>query len=300
MIKGLLALIAVVGLARMSCGEAAAQKGTAPAILAGPLAKLDIKPAQIDTARGTPKGTLTVAMHFALDPGWLDVLEHSYAVTQQMYDYLVHDAMIKPMPYGYVTYGLAEQAELAADFRRAAFRLRPGLKFHDGQPVAAAVEDYWRRSPASKAIVVKGVRDLTARMAGLQTGELDLAFGMTGKLMPRLMADANLRWDPNFTGPWWLIFPGYNESGNPFRDKRVRQAISLAINRSFLVKQETQGIGKPWGNWISPENRDALQGAEAPVPEYNVEKAKQLMAQAGVPDGFEFEYVPFPPYFDMG
>ncbi|PYN81053.1 MAG: hypothetical protein DMD96_10400 [Candidatus Rokuibacteriota bacterium] len=396
MIKGLLALIAVVGLALMSCGEAAAQKGTAPAILAGPLAKLDIKPAQIDTARGTPKGTLTVAMHFALDPGWLDVLEHSYAVTQQMYDYLVHDAMIKPMPYGYVTYGLAEQAELAADFRRAAFRLRPGLKFHDGQPVTAAdvkwtyenfkgayakvfhdkleyvqipddrtivfhfkepfidfmdlynggvsgigwivpkhyyekvgrdgfkarpigagpyklvsqqagvqmvfeaFEDYWRRSPATKTIVVKGVRDLTARMAGLQTGELDLAFGMTGKLMPRLMADANLRWDPNFTGPWWLIFPGYNESGNPFRDKRVRQAISLAINRSFLVKQETQGIGKPWGNWISPENRDALQGAEAPVPEYNVEKAKQLMAQAGVPDGFEFEYVPFPPYFDMG
>jgi len=79
----------------------------------------------------------------------------------------------------------------------------------------------------------------------------------------------------------------------------VRQAISLAVNRQFLVKQETQGIGKPWGNWISPENRDALQGPDAPVPEFNLEKAKQLMAQAGVPDGFEFEYLPFPPYFDM-
>jgi len=396
MIKGVLALIAMLSLVMMSYGTAAAQKGTGTAILAGPLAKLDIKPAEVDTARGTPKGTLTVAMHFALDPGWLDPLEHSYAVTQQMYDYLVHDAMIKPMPYGYVTYGLAEQAELAADFRRAAFRLRPGLKFHDGQPVTTAdvkwtyenfrgayaklfhdklehvqivddrtiifhfkepfidfmdlynggvsgigwiipkhnyekvgrdgfkarpvgagpyklvsqqagvqmqfeaFEDYWRRTPLTKTIVVKGVRDLAARMAGLQTGELDLAFGMTGKLLPRLMADSNLRWDPNFTGPWWLIFPGYNEPGNPFRDKRVRRAISLAINRQFLVKQETQGIGKPWGNWISPENRDALQGPEAPVPEYNIEKAKQLMAQAGVPDGFEFEYVPFPPYFDMG
>src|SRR3989454_6391048 len=138
MIKGLLALIAVVGLALMSCGEAAAQKGTAPAILAGPLAKLDIKPAQIDAARGTPKGTLTVAMHFALDPGWLDPLEHITAVTMQMYDYFVHDAMIKPMPYGFVSYGLAEHAELAADFRRAAFRLRAGLKFHDGHPVTTA------------------------------------------------------------------------------------------------------------------------------------------------------------------
>src|SRR2546425_11919116 len=133
--RGFLLVLVALTLTVMSFGHAVAQP--AP-ILAGPLAKLDIKPAQIDTARGTPKGTLTVAMHFALDPGWLDVLEHSYAVTQQMYDYLVHAAMTKLLPYGYVTYGLAEHAELAADFRRAAFRLRPGLKFHDGQPVTTA------------------------------------------------------------------------------------------------------------------------------------------------------------------
>jgi len=396
MIRGLLAPVTALVLSVLACGDAVAQKGPGAPILSGPLAKLDIKPAQVDTAKGTSKGTLTVAMHFALDPGWLDPLEHSYAITQQMYDYLVHDTMIKPMPYGYVTYGLAEHVELAADFRRAAFRLRPGLKFHDGhalttadvkwtyenykgayaklfhdklehiqivddrtivfhfkepfidfmdiynggvsgigwivprhyyekagrdgfkaKPIGAgpyrlvsqqagvqmtfeAVDDYWRRTPATKTIVVKGIRDPATRMAGLQTGELDLAFGMTGKVLPRLMADPNLRYDPNFTGPWWLMFPGYNEPGSPFRDKRVRQAVSLAINRPFLVKQETQGIGKPWGNWISSENRDALQGAEAPVPEYNVEKAKQLMAQAGVPDGFEVDYLPFPPYFDMG
>ena len=395
--KGIFAVIpALILLLPFTSGKLLAATAKPTPILSGPLAKLDIKPAQIETARGTSKGTLTVAMHFALDPGWLDPLEHSYAITQQMYDYLVHDTMIKPMPYGYVTYGLAEQAEFAADFRRAAFRLRPGLRFHDGQPLTTAdvkwtyenfkgayasvfhqkldhiqiVDDrtivfhfkepfidfmdlynggvsgigwiipkhyyekvgrdgfkaqpigagpyklvsqqagvqmvfdawegYWRRSPGVKTIVVKGITDLTARMAGLQTGELDLAYGMTGKLLPRLMADRNLRWDPNFTGPWWLMFPGYNEPGSPFRDKRVRQAISLAINRQFLVKQETQGIGKPWGNWISPENPDALQGPDAPVPEYNVEKAKQLMSQAGVPEGFEVEYLPFPPYFDMG
>jgi len=395
--KGIFAVIPVlILLLAAPWGKLMAAASKPTSILSGPLATLDIKPAQIETARGTSKGTLTVAMHFALDPGWLDPLEHSYAITQQMYDYLVHDTMIKPMPHGYVTYGLAEQAEFAADFRRAAFRLRPGLRFHDGQPLTTADvkwtyenfkgayaslfhekldhiqivddrtivfhfkepfidfmdlynggvsgigwiipkhyyekvgrdgfkaqpigagpyklvsqqagvqmvfdawEEYWRRSPGVKTIVVKGITDLTARMAGLQTGELDLAYGMTGKLLPRLMADRNLRWDPNFTGPWWLMFPGYNEPGSPFRDKRVRQAISLSINRQFLVKQETQGIGKPWGNWISPENRDALQGADAPVPEYNVEKAKQLMAQAGVPEGFEVEYLPFPPYFDMG
>src|SRR5881409_153683 len=71
------------------------------------------------------------------------------------------------------------------------------------------------------------------------------------------------------------MFPGSNEPGSPFHDKRVRQAVSMAVNRQFLVKQETQGIGKPWGNWISHENRDALRGdgTELPVPAYDPTKA---------------------------
>jgi peptide/nickel transport system substrate-binding protein len=169
--------------------------------------------------------------------------------------------------------------------------------------VFEAWPDYWRRAPGVKTIVVKGIRDLTARMAGLQTGELDLAYGMTGKLLSRVMADPKLRWNRNFTSVWWLMFPGYNEPDSPFHDKRVRQAISLAINRQFLVHHETQNIGVPWGNWISPENRDALRGdgKDLSVPEYDPERAKQLLAEAGFANGFDFEwYVPFVPYFDMG
>src|SRR5215831_2471269 len=107
-------------------------------ILSGPLIKLDIKDAEVVAVRGTPKDILTIGMHFALDPGWLDPLEHIPAITQQHYDYLVHDALIKPMPQGEVTYSLAEHAEITADFTKAAFRLRPGLKFHDGHPLTTA------------------------------------------------------------------------------------------------------------------------------------------------------------------
>ncbi|HEU5304070.1 MAG TPA: ABC transporter substrate-binding protein, partial [Gemmatimonadales bacterium] len=395
MTKGLLALAATLILLVTMCAAAAADKP----ILSGPLVKLDIKPAVIEGKKGTPRGTLTIAQHFGLDPGWLDPLEHIYALTMQTYDYLVHDAMIKPMPQGEFTYSLAEHAEMTADFLKAGFRLRPGLKFQDGQPLTTADvkwtyenfkgahaklfrdklehiqvvddrtiifhfkqpflefmdyynggvsgigwivpkhyyekvgrdgfkakpigagpykfvsqqvgvqmefeawEDYWRRTPATKTIVVKGISQLAARVAGLQTGELDLAFGMTGKLLPRVMADKNLRWVPNFTSVWYLMFPGYNEPDSPFHDKRVRQAVSLAINRQFLSKQESQGIGPVWGNWVSPENRDALKadGKELPVPEYNPEKAKQFLAQTKYPSGFDFEwFVPFVPYLDMG
>ena len=98
--KELLALIVALSLVVAMRGDAAAQKPAGTPILSGPLAKLDIKAAQVETTRGKAKGTLTIGMHFALDPGWLDPLEHITAVTMQMYDYFVHDAMIKGMPNG--------------------------------------------------------------------------------------------------------------------------------------------------------------------------------------------------------
>jgi hypothetical protein len=75
MLKGLLVLVGALAVHATMYGEAAAQKSSTP-ILSGPLAKLDIKDAQIEPGKGKPKGTLTVAMHFGLDPGWLDPLEH--------------------------------------------------------------------------------------------------------------------------------------------------------------------------------------------------------------------------------
>ena len=51
----------------------------------------------------------------------------------------------------------------------------------------------------------------------------------------------------NYTAPWWLMFPGYNEPDSPFRDKRVRQAVSLALNRQFLVEAGDAGHRHPVG-----------------------------------------------------
>ena len=135
--KGLIAFVSAVSLLVMSGSATVAQQARTP-ILSGPLVKLDIKDAVIEPNRGTPRGTLTIAQHFALDPGWLNPLVHSYVLTMQHYDYLVHDALIKTMPQGVLTYSLAEQAELGTDFRQAAFRLRPGLKFQDGTPLTSA------------------------------------------------------------------------------------------------------------------------------------------------------------------
>ncbi len=390
---------AAIALAIPSTAPVAQQAGGQP-ILSGPLARLDIEDAEVAASRGRPQGTLNIGWHFALDPGWLNPVEHQLTGVQQAFDYFVQDALIKPMPQSDATYSLAEHAEMSADYKNAAFRLRPGLKFQDGTPLTSAdvkwtyenfkgaraklfhdkldhidiVDDrtiifrfkepfvdfmalyngyasgigwivsgkyynkvgpdgfkqhpmgagpfklvsqeagsqmvfeawdgYWRRTPGVAKIVVKAIAlSPASRLAGLQTGELDLAYGLTGKLLPRVINDKNLRWDKNFTSSWFLTFPGYTEKDSPFHDKRVREAVSLALNRTFLSKQETQGIGPPWGNWLSSEQPDVLRGdgTDLPVPEYNPAKAKKLLAEAGFPNGFDFDwYVPFPPYFDLG
>jgi peptide/nickel transport system substrate-binding protein len=122
----------------LTCGVAWGQSvpSASRPILSGPLAKLDIKDARVEAGRGTPKGGLRIGLHFGIDPGWFDPLGYHGAALQ--FFYLMHDALIKPMPQGEFTYSLAERAEMSADYRRAAFRLRPGLKFQDGHPLTTA------------------------------------------------------------------------------------------------------------------------------------------------------------------
>jgi len=93
----------------------------------------------------------------------LTLLSTSRRLPSKHYDYLVHDALIKPMPQGEFTYSLAEHAEITADFTKAAFRLRPGLKFHDGHPLTTTdvkwtYENY-------KGVHAKTFRDKLERIA---------------------------------------------------------------------------------------------------------------------------------------
>ena len=131
-------------------------------------------------------------------------------------------------------------------------------------------------------------------LAALQLGEVDLAYGLTGKILKQVLKEPNLPWDRNFTNPWHFFFPGYDDPASPFHDKRVRQAISLAINRDFLSQQESEGIGPVWGNWIGADRIDAIK--DLPVPEYDPKMARKLLAEAGYASGLNLNGIaPFPP-----
>jgi peptide/nickel transport system substrate-binding protein len=106
----------------------------APVRTSAGLATLGISDATIDPDRRRPQGTLTVGLHYAHSPMWLDPQVYNSPVFNHFL-YIVHDALIKPMAGNVRTYSLAEYAEMPNDYTSATFRLRAGLTFHDGTPL---------------------------------------------------------------------------------------------------------------------------------------------------------------------
>src|SRR5712691_4355518 len=86
-------------------------------------------------ARPEPKGKLTYGWHTTISPAWLDPQENPPQITPYNFQYALHDALVKHMPGKPFAPGLAESYEVAPDFKSAVFKLRPGIKFHDGSPV---------------------------------------------------------------------------------------------------------------------------------------------------------------------
>jgi peptide/nickel transport system substrate-binding protein len=165
--------------------------------------------------------------------------------------------------------------------------------------VMEAFEDYWRKVPHVKRLVFKSVTEATTRLAMLKKGEVDVAY-----LLPVLLAE-NVQRDPQlkvaFSGgiaTFWMGFLDQWDPKSPWHDQRVRLAANYAIDRRTLSEAETLGASKPTGN-IFPSSLEFVLPLE-PYP-YNPAKAKQLLAEAGYPNGFDAgELYPLPPYFTLG
>ena len=166
-----------------------------------------------------------------------------------------------------------------------------------------AFVDYWRKSPEIKTVIYRMITDDATRFAALQTGEIDLMNVVQGALLEPAKANKDLRLLQRSTAPFWLEFPGWEKPDSPFHDVRVRQAVSLAINRQEINVAETGGFARiNNGNWATFDTPGALRESEIKPAwyEYNLDKAKKLMADAGYPEGFEVpQLTPLAPYYPL-
>ena len=174
------------------------------------------------------------------------------------------------------------------------------VSFNPGvELVLEAFPDYWRKTPAVKHVVMRSIPDESTRAAAVKTGEVDVAYLFGGVLADELRKTPGIKIAaPLVYGIYWLDFLDQWEPKSPWHDRRVRQAASHAIDRDALNQVEMLGLGKTTGSFVPPTFEFSLPIA---APAYDPKRAKQLLAEAGYPNGFESgDLSPLPPYTALG
>ena len=158
-----------------------------------------------------------------------------------------------------------------------------------------AFGDYWRKAPSVKRLVMRSIPDETTRAAAVKTGEVDAAYLFSGAVAEDLKRSPGVRVvAPLLYGVYWLDFLDQWDPKSPWHDRRVRQAASLAIDRNAINQAEMLGLGKVAGGFVPPEFDFSLK---IDPPAFDPKRAKQLMVEAGFPNGFDAgDLTPLPPY----
>lgn len=152
--------------------------------------------------------------------------------------------------------------------------------------------NYWGDKPAISKVRFRPITNAATRTAALLSGEIDLAMDIPVRDVKRVEDNKNLDLEKRSSLRAMYMHidghrsptPAINLPKNPMTDMRVRQAISLAIDRKTIVRVAMNNNGYPTGQMIVPGMRGYLK--DMGVPEYNVEKARKLMKEAGYEKGF--------------
>ncbi len=138
--------------------------------------------------------------------------------------------------------------------------------------------------PKADRIIFEFYADGNTRVNALRSGDVDLAEYIPWKDVPSIKSDPNLQ-VLGGTGPFMgLIF---NTTFKPFSDPKVRQAVAYAIDRKTIINTAFSGQGMPiWGMAV-PTSSIAYDAKFDNYFRYDPEKAKQLLAEAGYPNGFK-------------
>ena len=157
---------------------------------------------------------------------------------------------------------------------------KPGLEV-----VLEAFDEYWRQTPHIKRLIMKVVPDESTRLAMLKKGEADIAYLMVGAIGEEVKRDPNLKLIPSGgQSVSWLCMHDQSDPKSPWHDPRVRLAANYAIDRQAISDVESYGAAPPMGSIIPREFEYALH---VEPYDYNPQKAKQLLKEAGYPNGFD-------------
>lgn len=151
-----------------------------------------------------------------------------------------------------------------------------------------AFPDYYLGETPIKYVKVVGIPDKNAMLIALETGQVDLTNNISSADVNIIKNNPDLTlYEQETSHMFWFLL---NNTVFPFNNKLLRQAVNYACNKSNVLLAEKSGFGtlSDTNYMLAPQsfgytNNDAV----ANYP-YDPDKARELLAQAGYPDGFEF------------
>ena len=143
-------------------------------------------------------------------------------------------------------------------------------------------EDYWGEPAYLDSVTFKVVPEDLTRISELQTGDAHISTPLSPSDVEQIENTEGLEVQRQASSA--LAYIGFNMEKEPFDDVRVRQAISMAIDKEEIINGIYGGAGIPAKGPLAPGifgYDEDLEGIE-----YDVEKAKELLEEAGYSDGF--------------
>ena len=180
------------------------------------------------------------------------------------------------------------------------------LESKSDQIVLVKNESYWKKDefgnqlPYITKITIDFEENKTKELARFNAGEIDFVWGVPVEEIPNIMGTLdeakqgkNREFILQSINSLQIQYFGFNLSKDIFKKKKVRQALNYAMNKDSLVNRILQGEGSPANKGIIP-NMQNYQNAKIKGYSFNPIKAKQLLSEAGYPNGKSFPTIELP------
>jgi peptide/nickel transport system substrate-binding protein len=159
--------------------------------------------------------------------------------------------------------------------------------------------DWWDKTQGNvKEVIYTPIKSDATRVAALLAGDVDMLTDIPTQDVARLRGDAKLKIVDGPEVRTIYLAPDIGSAElkysnikgrNPFADKRVRQALSMAIDREAIKRTIMRGLSIPAGVMVAPGVNGNTPEIDVPT-KVDIEGAKKLLAEAGYPDGFEVRF----------
>lgn len=143
-------------------------------------------------------------------------------------------------------------------------------------------DDYFGEKPAFSKMTIRAIPEATNRTIELESGGVDVAYEISSNDVGKVEDNPDLKLARLIDNSTQYL--GFNTRKEPFNDVKVRKAINMALDVPAIVETAWKGVGQQAKGPMAPGMNYFKEGLN--IHEYDVEKAKALLAEAGYADGF--------------